>query len=124
MAYRGECNFCRVHLSKVQPSISPMFSTLLFHAKPSTALLRPVIRSVTSCYKLRSDLIQFCAATKYILRVVLVLLEGKLPMSRHAWNISVYEKARKFFAGSPQPFAHEFIHSPEECGEFRVGEER
>ena len=101
-----------------------MFSTLLFHAKPSTALLQPVIRNVTSCYKLRSDLIQFCAATKYISRVVLVVLEGKLLMSRHAWNISVHEKAREFFAGSPKPFADEFIHSLEECGEFRVGEER
>src|SRR5215469_9659754 len=70
MAYRGECNFCRVHLWKVQPSISPMFGTLLFHAKPSTAFLQPIIRSVTSCYKLHSDLIQFCAATKYISGVV------------------------------------------------------
>ena len=75
------------------------------------------------CYELRSDLIQFYAATKYILRVVIVLLEAKLLMSRHAWNISVHEKARGFFAGSPKRFADEFIHSLEECGESRVGEE-
>jgi hypothetical protein len=55
---------------------------------------------------------------------VIVLLEAKLLMSRHAWNISVHEKARGFFAGSPKRFADEFIHSLEECGESRVGEER
>ena len=124
MAYVVNVIFYRMHLWKVRPCISPMFSALLFHAKPSTALLQPVIRNVTSCYKLRSDLIQFCAATKYISRVVFVVLEGKLLMSRHAWNLSVHEKAREFFAGSPKPFADEFIHPLEECGEFRVGEER
>src|SRR5215471_10625286 len=74
MAYVVNVIFHRMHLWKVHPCISPMFSALLFHAKPSTALLQPVIRNVTSCYKLRSDLIQFCAATKYISRVVLVVL--------------------------------------------------
>jgi hypothetical protein len=56
--------------------------------------------------------------------VVLVVLEGKLLMSRHAWSTSIHERAGEFFAGSPKPFANEFIHSLEECGEFRVGEER
>jgi hypothetical protein len=57
--------------------------------------------------------------------VVIVLLEGKLLMSRHAWEISNRERAREFFAGSPAPFADEFIDSLEECGgESRVGEER
>jgi hypothetical protein len=73
---------------------------------------------------IRLTLIQSHTATKYILRVVIVLLEGKLLMSRHAWKISNRERAREFFAGSPAPFADEFIHSLEECGESRVGEER
>ena len=111
---RGKCN----HVFR--QCLAPYY----FMLSPRLPFSSPVIRSVTSCYKLRSDLIQFCAATKYILRVVFVVLEGKLLMSRHAWNISVHEKAREFFAGSPKPFADEFIHSLEECGEFRVGEER
>ena len=76
------------------------------------------------CYELRSDLIQFYAATKYILRVVIVLLEGKLLMSRHAWSTSIHERAGEFFAGSPAPFADEFIHSLVECHERCTGEER
>jgi hypothetical protein len=56
--------------------------------------------------------------------VVIVLLEGKLLMSRHAWSTSIHERAGEFFAGSPAPFADEFIHSLVECHERCTGEER
>ena len=91
------------------------------------SLARPSLACYQNCnfvLRIAPDLTQFYAATKYILRVVIVLLEGKLLMSRHAWSTSVHERAGEFFAGSPAPFADEFIHSLVECHERCTGEER